>query len=451
MYYIETNVGEPVGCLPADRDSENCLTIGTKLAFNIVEKYREGDFVVTAIKSSEMLVEGVLDNGLIFIGDYLEKILRHTIIIADHLGKIYFPESNLHMLDLDSTFVSISDRMDKRESFYCESSRKLYYCVEIKHQRAYVIVNDLSVELVSRVLEILKECRLPVKCYFSKINKSKEMFAAELKEYLFGAGQADIRDILHLCDNDLDFERPYFALLLCAEEARLKIDPEIIHAYVCEHLQQEKCKTISVYHHNQWVFMIPARIKDDCRVNDMESEFDLKALKRTVESRFKISTSIGVGQVYTLLNLRKSLNEARIAMILNHLTGLHSFIQKFVDLGIYRPVFSQEINQIYRYCSCMLGKLMEHDCKNDGELLPTLRKLLDTCGNNKATADQLFIHVNTLYYRISKIEQILDMDLSKMHARAELYTAIKVWDTLQVLNGKEEMAAIVPAAMVMQA
>ncbi|HPT69952.1 MAG TPA: helix-turn-helix domain-containing protein, partial [Syntrophomonas sp.] len=74
-----------------------------------------------------------------------------------------------------------------------------------------------------------------------------------------------------------------------------------------------------------------------------------------------------------------------------------------------------------------------------------------TGGNNKATADQLYIHVNTLYYRINKIEQILNIDLAKMNARVELYTAIKVWDTLQVLNGKEEIAAVQPVPMAMQA
>ncbi len=404
--------------------------------------------MVTAIKSSEMLIEGVLDNGLVFVGEYLEKLLRHAITIADRHGKTYFPESNDYLLDLDSKFVSIAELMDKREYLYCEENSNLYYVVETKHQCSYVIVKDLSVELVPRVLQILKECRLPIKCYFSKINKSKELFAAELKEYMFGAGQADIRDILHLSDFDLDMNRPYFALLLCLEETRMQIDPDTIRTYVNEYLHQEKCKTISVNHLDQWVFMIPARTNDDGGVYDIENKSAIKNLKKAIESRFNIYISIGVGQVYGLLNLKKSLNEARIALIFNRLTGLHGFIQRFSDLGIYRAIFSQETSLIYKYCSYTLGRLMEHDSKNDGELLPTLRKLLDTCCNNKATADQLFIHVNTLYYRINKIEQILDVDLSKMHARAELYSAIKVWDTLQILNDKEQMAAIVPTSII---
>jgi len=407
--------------------------------------------VVTAIKSSEMLIEGVLDNGLIFIGEYLEKILRHEIIITDHLGKIYFPENNDHMIDWDSMFVSISELMEKREFYYCESSGCLYYGVESNHQNAYVIVNDLNIDLVSQIINILRECRLPVKCYFSKLNKNKDLFASELTEYLFGSGQADIRDILQMNDSDVDINRLYFTLLLRSEETRVKIDPGIIHTYVREYLQQGKLKTISAYHQDQWVFVIPAKIKDDCRINDIDNVFDIKALKKVIESKFKISLSIGVGQVYALIDLRKSFHEARIAMILSQLTGQKSFLQKFSDLGIYRPIFSQEMNHIYKYCSNTLGRLIEHDCKNDGELLPTLRKLLDTGGNNKATADQLYIHVNTLYYRINKIEQILDIDLAKMNARVELYTAIKVWDTLQVLNGKEEITAVQPVPLAMQA
>ena len=407
--------------------------------------------MVTAIKSSEMLIEGVLDNGLIFIGEYLEKILRHEIIITDHLGKIYFPESNAHMLDWDNMFVNISEWMDKREFYYCEESSCLYYGVESNHRYAYVIVKDLSIDLVPQMINTLRECRLPVKCFFSKLNKSKEWFASELTEYLFSSGKADIKDILHMYDSDVDVNRLYFALLLRAEETHYKIDPGIIHTYVREYLQQGKLKTISAYHQDQWVFIIPAKIKDDCRINDIDNVFDMKALKKVIESKFKISSSISVGQVYALIDLRKSFNEARIAMSLSQLTGQKSFMQKFSDLGIYRPIFSQDMNYIYKYCSNTLGRLIEHDCKNDGELLPTLRKLLDTGGNNKATADQLYIHVNTLYYRINKIEQILNIDLAKMNARVELYTAIKVWDTLQVLNGKEEIAAVQPVPMAMQA
>jgi hypothetical protein len=407
--------------------------------------------VVTAIKSSETLVEGVLDNGLVFIGEYLEKILRHDIIITDHLGKICFPESSDHMLDWDSMFVSISELMKKREFFYCESNGCLYYGVESNHQDAYVIVNNLNADLIPQIINVLRGCRLPIKCYFSKLNKNKDLFASELNEYLFGSSQADIRDILNVYDYDLDVNRLHFALLLRSEETCTKIDPGIIHAYVKEYLMQGKLKIISAYYHDQWVFIIPAKIADDCRINDVDNVFDIIDLKKVIESKFKILSSIGVGQVYTLLDLRKSFNEARIAMILGQLTGQKNFIQKFSDLGIYRPIFSQEVNHIYKYCSHTLGRLIDHDCKNDGELLPTLRKLLDTGGNNKATADQLFIHVNTLYYRINKIEQILNLDLSTMNVRVELYTAIKVWDTLQVLNEKEKIKDIQPLTLAMQA
>lgn len=171
-----------------------------------------------------------------------------------------------------------------------------------------------------------------------------------------------------------------------------------------------------------------------------------------LENKFKISASLGTGRVYALGELEKSFNEARIAIILNQLMGRCSAIQRFSDMGIYHPIFSQDKKDIHQYCSQRLGRLIEHDWKNDGELLPTLRKLLDACVNIKATADRLFIHVNTLYYRINKIEQILNVDLGKMDTRVELYTAIKVWDTLQILNGSHQICtAAQERALAMQA
>ena len=121
-------------------------------------------------------------------------------------------------------------------------------------------------------------------------------------------------------------------------------------------------------------------------------------------------------------------------MTLPRLMEKMKFIQYFSELGIYSFVFSQSLEKIKSYCLKNLGQLIEQDNDTDCSLLPTIRTLLDSGFSMKSTADSLHIHVNTLYYRINKIEQLLGIDLSKMSTQVELYIAIKVWDTLK-LNG----------------
>lgn len=384
--------------------------------------------MITAIKSTDMLIEGVLDYGLAYIGRYLEKILQHSVIIADHHGKIFFPDKKSPAL-IDSIFVNIPAVMQKNEYYHSEEDNSLYYRIAVNDKNAYVIVKNLQGNKLPQLLTILKESRLAVKCYFSKTNNGSTLFKKKLTEYLFTSNRANLTDILQLSDIELDAERPYFLVLLRTEAKQMRDDPELICLYGHEYWLRNNLKAISLYHQHQLAFIIPANS------SSADLNMDLAAFKETLEKRFQIKTVLGAGRVYPLIDVEKSLDEARIAIILNGLMGSSSVVQSFSDLGIYQPIFSQDIQQISEYCNQKLGRLIEHDNKNDGELLPTLRRLLDTCVNIKATADSLIIHVNTLYYRINRIEQILEIDLAKMATRVELYTAIKVWDTLQIMNG----------------
>lgn len=59
-----------------------------------------------------------------------------------------------------------------------------------------------------------------------------------------------------------------------------------------------------------------------------------------------------------------------------------------------------------------LDMLIQYDRKKGSELYQTLR-VFTKCGFNKAkTSEELFLHRNTVNYRISQIEQICGLDLS---------------------------------------
>lgn len=394
--------------------------------------------MILAVKSTDILIEGILDHGLAFMGDYLEKMLHRPIFITDNNGMIHFPDINNSSATIDhQVFQSISSMMEN-EYYYEEESGTLFYRIEYNRSHAFIIVKNLPAEMVADISSVLSECKLPIKCYFSKLNNSNERFEKELADYLFTQSHANLRDILQLSKYELDINWPYMVLIVQIEEKRAKVEPSVISAYASEYLKREKMKAISVYNDNIIALIIPVYSRKAIpEMNITDNNIDILTFKQAIDSRFKITSSIGIGQFNPLIELEKSFTEARIAIILNHLMGKRNIVQKFSQLGVYQPIFSQDIKNIREFSSKILGKLIEHDCKSDGELLPTLRKLLDACVNIKATADSLFIHVNTLYYRINKIEQILEIDLAKMDTRVELHTAIKVWDTLQILEGKK--------------
>ena len=60
----------------------------------------------------------------------------------------------------------------------------------------------------------------------------------------------------------------------------------------------------------------------------------------------------------------------------------------------------------------MLLLLLEHDRKNDADLMNTLFEYLENAENMQKTAAALYIHKNTLAYRMNRIREIMGNDLS---------------------------------------
>jgi len=64
-----------------------------------------------------------------------------------------------------------------------------------------------------------------------------------------------------------------------------------------------------------------------------------------------------------------------------------------------------------------LARLMEYDAQSEGGLVETLEVWLDALGDVKAAANALFIHPNTLRYRLRRIAEVSGLDLDDPEQR----------------------------------
>ena len=64
---------------------------------------------------------------------------------------------------------------------------------------------------------------------------------------------------------------------------------------------------------------------------------------------------------------------------------------------------------------------------HDSQLCETLEAFLDFGGSMKDAADKLYIHRNTLTYRLDRIEEITGLDLRQTNNQINLYVAIKTY------------------------
>ncbi|MFJ9776224.1 PucR family transcriptional regulator [Kitasatospora sp. NPDC101157] len=72
----------------------------------------------------------------------------------------------------------------------------------------------------------------------------------------------------------------------------------------------------------------------------------------------------------------------------------------------------------------LLAPLTAHDAENGVSLLDTLAVFLDHDGSWARTAESLHIHVNTVHYRIRRIEELTGRNLARLRDRLDLRAAL---------------------------
>lgn len=97
------------------------------------------------------------------------------------------------------------------------------------------------------------------------------------------------------------------------------------------------------------------------------------------------------------------------------------------DLGIYRLLYPLwRSDDLEAFSAEVLGGLLAYDEKRGGGLVQTLEAYLDLGGGMQEIADRLFIHRNSLIYRLRRIEELTGRMLADPHDRLLLHLALKV-------------------------
>lgn len=142
-----------------------------------------------------------------------------------------------------------------------------------------------------------------------------------------------------------------------------------------------------------------------------------KLQKKITISGVRSTCSIGVGNfVDELANIPQSYREAAKALQL----GFQHYAKE--KKPFVRTFRTEEVNELMRmipspklkqFCRLSLKQLAFPDHKEKQELLHTLQTYLDHHCQVTETAKQLYIHRNTVLYRVAKCEEILGVNLKE--------------------------------------
>lgn len=130
----------------------------------------------------------------------------------------------------------------------------------------------------------------------------------------------------------------------------------------------------------------------------------------TLLSEFYTRVNIGVGTVVdNVRNLAVSFREAQIALEVGKVFDTDKSIISYENLGIARLIYHLPTN----LCETFLKEVFKKGSIEslDQETLFTIQKFFENSLNVSETSRKLFVHRNTLVYRLEKIKKLTGLDL----------------------------------------
>ncbi|HBW38485.1 CdaR family transcriptional regulator [Desulfosporosinus sp. BICA1-9] len=150
-------------------------------------------------------------------------------------------------------------------------------------------------------------------------------------------------------------------------------------------------------------------------------------IKQDIYPRLPVSFSIGIGHIYAEAEeLYRSYQEAKTALELGRFFDKQDEITYYDELGILALLYRIGEQELKTFCFHTLRPLLNHDKEQDGQLMETLRTYFRCNGDLTITAQKLYIHVNTLRYRLKKVQDLLGMNLTKLSVQFNLDIALRI-------------------------
>ena len=143
-----------------------------------------------------------------------------------------------------------------------------------------------------------------------------------------------------------------------------------------------------------------------------EGELEGIALKveETLKSELGIKTSIGIGTVAShLQELADAYKEAQTAIDVGKVFDTEKTVISYENLGIGRLIYQLPTT----LCEIFLSEVFKKNSIEalDQETLFTINKFFENNLNVSETSRKLFVHRNTLVYRLEKIKKLTGLDL----------------------------------------
>jgi len=209
-------------------------------------------------------------------------------------------------------------------------------------------------------------------------------------------------------------------VLAKAAELHISIDAKRVVFLV----QTEKISDFSVleliegmFPNKQSDFIVSIDENNVALVKELEGDMELNDLQQiakgicdNINTEVMAKAIVGIGTVISnVKEIARSYKEARVALEVGKVFDDEKNILSYEDLGIGRLIYQLPTT----LCELFLTEVFKKGSIDDldQEIMFTIQKFFENSLNVSETSRQLYVHRNTLVYRLDKIQKITGLDL----------------------------------------
>lgn len=170
-----------------------------------------------------------------------------------------------------------------------------------------------------------------------------------------------------------------------------------------------------------------------------DTEEEIQQTARTIVDMLNAEAMLTVKVAYgtvvgELKDVSKSYKEAKMALDVGKIFYIEKNVIGYEKLGIGRLIYQLPVNLCRMFMSEIFGDNLPD--KLDEETQITIHKFFENSLNVSETARQLYIHRNTLVYRIEKLQKETGLDIRNFDDALTFKIALMVVNYLQYLDSR---------------
>ena len=286
---------------------------------------------------------------------------------------------------------------DDSDNFVCKEDGCTYKVVGPKSSAEYIVFVEGNDDMAIKFSNLAAVSLANIKQYYDeKYDRNNFIKILILDNILPGDIYVKARELRF----STDVSRVVFLIRI--------LNPNDISAFeVIQNLFPDKQKDF-LFSISESEVVLVKEIKAGIEIKDLEKL--ARSISDTLSAEFCTKVNVGIGTVVdTMKNLPRSFKEAQVALEVGKVFDTEKPIVSYENLGIARLIYQLPTT----LCDMFLKEVFKKGSIEslDQETLFTIQKFFENNLNVSETSRKLFVHRNTLVYRLEKIKKLTGLDL----------------------------------------